>query len=304
MKKSVLFILVFVMSVGMSFAQKYKVGYKQKGQASYYASKFHGKKTASGETYNMYAMTAAHRKLPFNSIIKVTNKKNGKWVTLRVNDRGPFTQKRVLDVSKKAALKLDMVKDGVIDIEIELLKVGGEEDTPEEVAVDEKKSRKERKAEKKAEKENKKDKKEEATVATGVAAAGGVAGAATDKEKKSKTPEAKPVKTTPVKKEPAIPLNQRFEKVGTYSVWGTKTTPKGYAIQIGAFSTIEKAIEVGREATNLGLDEVYVQTGWANGKKTYRLLYGSEADADDMKDQLNKVKKKGFYKAFVKEHYK
>ena len=89
------------------------------GIASYYAEQHHGKKTANGEKFNMYELTAAHRTLPFGSKIKVTNLTNGKTVVLRVNDRGPYVKGRILDVSKGAAIELGMIQRGTASIRIE-----------------------------------------------------------------------------------------------------------------------------------------------------------------------------------------
>lgn len=92
--------------------------YKQKGLASWYGRKFHGKPTSSGETYDMYAMTAAHRTLPIPSFVRVTNVESGRSVILRINDRGPFHNDRVIDLSYTAAYKLDILK-GVTRVEVE-----------------------------------------------------------------------------------------------------------------------------------------------------------------------------------------
>lgn len=89
-----------------------KPSFTQEGQASWYGNRHHGKKTASGERFNQHDLTAAHRTLPFNSKILVTNLDNGKSVTLRINDRGPYSKKRVLDVSRKAAEILGMSRSG------------------------------------------------------------------------------------------------------------------------------------------------------------------------------------------------
>lgn len=94
---------------------------KQKGIASYYGYKFHGKRTASGELFNMKELTAAHKTLPFNTFVRVTNLKNKKSVIVRINDRGPYSPKRIIDVSRAAAEKIDMVQSGIIDVEIEVL---------------------------------------------------------------------------------------------------------------------------------------------------------------------------------------
>ncbi len=86
--------------------------------ASFYADKFHGRKTASGEKFNMYDYTAAHKTLPFGTVLKVTNLANGKSVNVRVNDRGPFAKGREIDVSKAAAKELDMIDEGTATVSL------------------------------------------------------------------------------------------------------------------------------------------------------------------------------------------
>ncbi len=90
----------------------------EKGIASWYGKKFHGRKTASGEVYNMYAMTAAHKTMPLPSYARVRNPANGREIIVRVNDRGPFHKGRIIDLSYTAALKLDLLK-GVGRVEVE-----------------------------------------------------------------------------------------------------------------------------------------------------------------------------------------
>lgn len=91
------------------------------GSASYYAAKFHGRRTASGETFDNRAMTAAHRSLPFGSLVRVTNPANGQSVVVRINDRGPFTRGRMIDVSRAAAEELGMVARGHAMVELALI---------------------------------------------------------------------------------------------------------------------------------------------------------------------------------------
>lgn len=98
--------------------------FSQSGKASWYGNKFHGRKTASGERYNMHAMTAAHRTLPIPSYAKVTNTRNGKSVIVRINDRGPFHGNRVIDVSKAAAQKLGFINQGTAHVKIEQIVPG------------------------------------------------------------------------------------------------------------------------------------------------------------------------------------
>ena len=96
-------------------------GYKERGVASWYGKKFHGKLTSSREPYDMYAMTAAHKTLPLPTYVRVRNLRNNKSIVVRVNDRGPFVHNRVIDLSYSAALKLDMVRDGTSLVEVTAL---------------------------------------------------------------------------------------------------------------------------------------------------------------------------------------
>jgi rare lipoprotein A len=96
-------------------------GFAEEGLASWYGKDFHGRKTSNGETYDMYAMTAAHKILPMNVFLKVTNLNNGQSVVVRVNDRGPFVKSRILDLSYAAAKQLEIVGPGTAPVRIEAL---------------------------------------------------------------------------------------------------------------------------------------------------------------------------------------
>lgn len=96
-------------------------GYQSNGIASWYGKKFHGEKTSNGEIYDMYAMTAAHKTLPIPSYVRVTNLDNNKQVVVRVNDRGPFHEGRVIDLSYAAASKLDYLKHGTAKVKVEAI---------------------------------------------------------------------------------------------------------------------------------------------------------------------------------------
>lgn len=97
-------------------------GYEEEGTASWYGEEFQGRPTSSGELYDMYAMTAAHRTLPLPTYVEITNLENGKRVVVRVNDRGPFHGGRLIDVSYAAAHRLDMVGHGTARVRIRALK--------------------------------------------------------------------------------------------------------------------------------------------------------------------------------------
>ncbi len=103
------------------YPTKVRVGEKFYGISSWYGPDFDGKATSSGEIYDMHALTAAHKTLPMNTIVKVTNRENGKSVVVRINDRGPFVGTRIIDLSNKAAHKIDMVKKGTANVKLEVV---------------------------------------------------------------------------------------------------------------------------------------------------------------------------------------
>ena len=134
------FILCFVISCGPNIAYGDYVNSKgmsrkqieniknhprvQIGIASYYGKKFHKKLTANGETFNMYKVSAAHKTYPLGTKVKVTNLENGKSIKLFINDRGPFAKGRILDLSYKAARKLDFVNQGTTKVRIDVIRLG------------------------------------------------------------------------------------------------------------------------------------------------------------------------------------
>lgn len=91
------------------------------GSASWYGGQFHGRKTANGERYDMNELTAAHKTLPFGTKVRVTNERNGKAVVVRINDRGPFVGRRVIDLSRGAAQAVGMISQGVAKVKLEVL---------------------------------------------------------------------------------------------------------------------------------------------------------------------------------------
>jgi rare lipoprotein A len=110
-------------------------GYRARGVASWYGRDFHGLSTSSGETYNMHAMTAAHTTLPIPTWVEVTNLANGERVIVKVNDRGPFVDNRLIDLSYAAALKLDIVRNGTARVEVRALGAAPDDVPPVTVAA-------------------------------------------------------------------------------------------------------------------------------------------------------------------------
>ncbi len=105
------------------YQNKYFIKYTEVGYASWYGKKFQGRPTASGEIFDMYKLTAAHRRLPLGTYVKVTNLSNGKSVIVKINDRGPYVKGRIIDLSYLAAKKIGMVKAGVAKVKIETVRL-------------------------------------------------------------------------------------------------------------------------------------------------------------------------------------
>lgn len=115
MRKKFLVFPIIIACTTQLFSQK------QEGSASYYHHRFHGRKTASGEPYRKELNTCAHRTYPFDTMLAVTNLKNGKQTIVKVNDRGPFHSKRMIDLSYAAAVEIDLIPSGVATVRIEVL---------------------------------------------------------------------------------------------------------------------------------------------------------------------------------------
>ncbi|WP_242921711.1 septal ring lytic transglycosylase RlpA family protein [Pontibacter liquoris] len=127
-RKCFILTVTLILFIGFNqpvFAQSNDI---QKGQASWYGSQYHGKKTSSGERYNKNDMTAAHNTLPFGTKVKVTNLANNESVVVRINDRGPYVGERIIDVSEAAARKLHMRSQGIGDVKVEVLELPGDYD--------------------------------------------------------------------------------------------------------------------------------------------------------------------------------
>lgn len=116
--RTAIFLLLVAITTASAWADEL---FKSNVEASYYADKFHGRKTSSGEIFDMNALTAAHKTLPFGTVVKVTNLENNKSVNVRINDRGPFVAGREIDISKAAATKLDMIKTGTARVSLTIV---------------------------------------------------------------------------------------------------------------------------------------------------------------------------------------
>ncbi len=230
MKRSLFLIIAALISTSL-FCEVYKTGVT----ASYYAEDFHGKRTSNGERFNMNDYTCAHKSLPFDTILRVTNLSNGKACDVRVNDRGPFVASREIDLSKAAAVKLGMIGSGTTKVKLEIVKRGPETKLSQQTA---------------------------ASASKIMAKLGGSsANSKSSATKSKKTPKLEP---------------------GTY-----------WDIQIGAFSSKEKAKDYARKVSAAGFNNIVLQTKTSDSGVITRVAI-KKVPASKVTDTRNQLAAAGF----------
>lgn len=229
--------------------------WKETGNASYYADKFHGRSTASGERYNKNELTAAHRTLPMGSIVRVTHARNGQSVEVRINDCGPHRSDRVIDISKAAAKKIQLIADGVAPVMVELVEPGDGH-----CACDRKK------------------KWDPAPWKTkGVVIAKETEVTATVKPEQTPAPRKEKKQPDPVAETaPEPPVAPELPSAGI-------------VLQLGAFGNVDNAKNLVQKINNQGFSDVFVKE-FPQGDKTlyrvYRGLFVSRAEAETAQKEL------------------
>lgn len=257
MKRIGLFLSLILIASAGCFAEIYKAN----AEASFYADKFHGRKTANGEIFNMYDFTAAHKTLPFNTILKVTNISNGKSVNVRVNDRGPFVQGREIDLSKAAAQKLDMISDGTAQVSIEILQLGA--DT-------------------------------KISSVTAAKASGGVPDKSAGTEPKT-TASAKQAPSASESPAPSVSATSVTEEVAVLMPEPAADENLRWDIQIGSFSEKANAQALAQKLLKAGFTDVVFQ----NAGGITRVVIRDKA-TDEVQPVLDNLENKGFKDYLVK----
>ena len=230
-------------------------GYIQEGKASFYADKFEGRTTASGERYSHSKSTCAHLSLPFGTLVRVTNLGNGNSVVVRVNDRGPVVPNRIIDLSRSAAEKLGFIGQGIADVRIEVIDENGnaiQTNTPAP-----------------------KPKPTETKPTTQTKPA---------TEGQTTTPQAK----TPVPKA-AQPPSTDYE---LYELDVNRQSPGGFTVQIGSYKELVNLLRIADDLKVSLKKEVRVQVATVGGEKVYRLMVGkfsSRRDAENFRDKASQI---------------
>jgi rare lipoprotein A len=226
-----------------------QTGYVQEGKASFYADKFEGRTTASGERYSHSRSTCAHLTLPFGTLVRVTNLANNESLVVRVNDRGPFVPNRIIDLSRSAAEKLGFIQYGIADVKIEAIEGEGDSTGP--------------------------------PVATSYTNS-----KPKDVSRPKPQPQPKKVEETPQKqvqevKRPSPTEIISSSEVELYSIDVTRQRPGGFTIQIGSYKELANLLRIADDLKTSLKKEVKVQVATINGEKVYRLMLGEFSSRRD-----------------------
>ncbi len=265
--------LIFLTLCLFPFSIFAQTGYVQEGKASFYADKFEGRTTASGERYSHARSTCAHLTLPFGTLVRVTNLANNQSIIVRVNDRGPFVPNRIIDLSRSAAEKLGFINQGVADVRVEV--------------VDE-------------------DGKIMATQPNASAPAQRPAEASrpqqqpvTQRPAETSRPQQQPVaqRPTPVQEPTAAPVQvapkppapapapsvvtSTQPEIELYDLKVTKQQPSGFTVQIGSYKELANLLRIADDLRTSLKKEVRVQVATINGEKVYRLMVGEFSSRRD-----------------------
>ena len=231
-----------------------QTGYIQEGKASFYADKFEGRTTASGERYSHSRSTCAHLTLPFGTLVRVTNLENNLSVVLRVNDRGPFVANRIIDLSRSAAEKLGYIDKGIADVRVEVIDEEGNI-----VASQQQKP------------VSQPQKPAETAKPTQAA-----------QRPQDVTPQPNPTPSSTVSNVVEI------SDIELYELKVTRQQPTGFTVQIGSYKELVNLLRIADDLKTSLKKDVRVQVANINGDKVYRLMVGdfnSRRDAEVFKNR-------------------
>lgn len=318
----ILWLCTFCQSIA-SAQEITQIGYKQTGKASFYPDDRKGMITKSGEKYDPTALEAAHATIAFNSLVKITNIENKKEIVVRINDR-PLTNDRIIDITQAAANALGMTdKKTVIEVRVELIQLGVARNNAKEILADAyrriatqpsdevEEITKEEEIYTRYEGENPNGTPTEPVEETKPQEAQAKKEADTKKlagkKKEAEKKKATKIKSKGVLSSTANPKAKNKDKVNfdpthTYTPEGDKVTPSGFGVQVASYDDISKALKEVMVLEKMKLGQVYIQAGWANSKKTYRILLGSFKTKELAQKTADKLNKKN-YKSFPKKHF-
>ena len=231
----------------------------EKGLGSYYADSFHGRKTASGQTYDKNKLTAAHKTLPFGTKVRVKNPANGKTVDVVINDRGPYIKGRVIEISKRAAQQIDLLKATVAPVEVTVLD-GPEARQPVAAA--------------------------KPSTAPKPTAAAQPAAAAKPQAKPAPRPAKAPAKSNMVQEA------GKMEPGGLYKMQVLKMEPKGFGVQVAGYSDYQSVVQQLAVLQEKWFKGATVFVDELNGKPYYKVILGPMPTREEASSYCDNLKKK------------
>ncbi len=246
-------------------ASQDKIGEKKKGRASFYAKKFNGRRTANGERFHNRQLTAAHRSLPFGTLLRVTNQNNNQSVVVRVNDRGPYSRNRLVDVSHRAAREIGMVSSGVVPVEIEVLGMGD-------------------------------------AIGTDTLDTQTLAKVSEPLKAKGLGPQntaSKPaLRSFPV----ASANNASAYKTGkVYTLQGMEARKRGFGVQVGTFQVLDNALKACRNLVDKQVSHTYIMVEKSKEARTFSVLAGTFKNRKAAEAYVASLQQIG-YAGFVKKY--
>lgn len=262
------YLLVILIAIGFTVNAQDKTF----GQASYVGDKFHGLKMASGEMYDSTKMIAAHRTLPFGTKVKVTNQNNGKAVILTIKDRGPFVSDRIIDVSRAAASRLDMIRAGKVPVSVEVVGAGSTSIATDTKIIEVPKVK---------------------TIEPKAAAE-------SENTAKSVVIETKPAAVTKVVKPaaPKVNFSKAKSPTGLFKVDVENQTKNGFGVQVGVFTGFEVLLKQVATLKGKGFSDVLISVSGSGDATKYRIILGNfdnQSSATAYKKALkSKYKMDGF----------
>lgn len=256
MKRFPIFLVLTLLSMQV-FAQ---TGYVQEGKASFYADKFEGRTTASGERYTHAKSTCAHLTLPFGTLVKVTNITNNQSVVVRVNDRGPFVPDRIIDLSRSAAEKLGIAANGIAQVRIEVIDEAGNIIAPPPTTPAPRPT------------ENPQTSTHQPV----------------HQHQPQSPPQPQSQPQYPPQSQHQSQSNPDFE---LYELKVTKQNPKGFTVQIKSYKEVVNLLRIAEEIQLSLKKEVRVQVAMVNGERIYRVMAGefsTRSEAESFREKAAK----------------
>lgn len=286
--------IAFLLIANLTFGQYYnsrtatnddaEVGY-----AMYYADYLHGQSTALGEIYNKYELTAAHMTHPKGTLLKVTRLDNGKSVTVRVNDRGNFGDKLIVDLSWAAAMELDMIKEGKVMVRAEVVGQSNTNPSASNIRATTDPTADSYDNQPTFDNSRFTTKSGQTQPQSSSRNFNYYPGSTSDSRSGNTSP--RPAVSGDLRaRSPYADQTDTYETYSTRSAYTTSSLNSGYGVQIGSYSVYDNAERQVKKLREEGISNTYIREGYSGGKRLYRVVIGSFSSRDSAADYLQRLR--------------